>query len=94
VNTAGTSVKISHSVAPTAAARAAADASDPPRPSVVTSPSGDMPWKPVTSTIEPRSSRIYRTGDFSSTSFRMSRIDIGARNFMGNNKRGGHEIAS
>jgi hypothetical protein len=53
-----------------------------------------MPWKPVTSTIEPRSSRIYRTGDFSSTSFRMSRIDIGARNFMGNNKRGGHEIAS
>ena len=34
--------------APSAAAKATAEVSDPPRPSVVTRPSGDRPWKPGT----------------------------------------------
>src|SRR6266581_4550198 len=34
--------------APSAAARATAEVSEPPRPSVVTRPSGDRPWKPGT----------------------------------------------
>ena len=38
---------MSHRSAPTAAASATADVSDPPRPSVVTRLSGPMPWKPV-----------------------------------------------
>ena len=59
VNTAGTSVKISHSPAPSAAATATAEASEPPRPSVVTSPAAETPWKPVTSTMAPRSSSSW-----------------------------------
>jgi len=63
VNTAGTSVKISHSDTPSAAATATAEASEPPRPSVVTAPSGEIPWKPVTSAIAPSfSASTIRSG--------------------------------
>src|SRR6266566_5070172 len=56
VKTPSTSVKISQAP-PSAAARATAVASEPPRPSVVTScESAEMPWKPATSTILPASS--------------------------------------
>ena len=58
VNTPGTSVKMSHSRAPSAEARAIAVASEPPRPSVVTSPWPDMPWNPATSTIAPCVQRL------------------------------------
>jgi hypothetical protein len=52
VNTPATSVKISHASAPSAAARATAVVSEPPRPSVVTSwVDVETPWKPATSTI-------------------------------------------
>src|SRR5581483_8831196 len=54
VNTPSTSVKISHAP-PSAAASATAVASEPPRPSVVTSCSDDTPWNPATSTILPSS---------------------------------------
>ena len=52
VNTPGTSVKISHASAPSAAASATAVVSEPPRPNVVTScVDVDTPWNPATSTI-------------------------------------------
>jgi len=52
VNTPSTSVKISHTSAPSAAASATAVVSEPPRPSVVTScVDVETPWKPATSTI-------------------------------------------
>ena len=57
LKTPATSVKISHTSAPSAAARATAVVSDPPRPSVVTSSElCDTPWKPATSTTFPSSS--------------------------------------
>ena len=57
VNTPSTSVQISQTSAPKAAANATAEASDPPRPSVVTSlVRGDTPWKPATITTFPSSS--------------------------------------
>ena len=55
VYTPSTSVKISQRCAPSAAASATAERSEPPRPSVVTRPSGAMPWKPGTTTTSPRS---------------------------------------
>src|SRR5215210_4231192 len=56
LNTPATSVKISHTSAPSAAATATAVVSEPPRPSVVTSSdSWETPWKPATSTILPSS---------------------------------------
>ncbi len=60
MNTPATSVLISHTVAPRAAASATAVVSEPPRPSVVTSSeSPDTPWKPATSTMR-SSSRAAR----------------------------------
>src|SRR5579885_775608 len=53
----GTSVKISHASAPSAAASATAVVSEPPRPSVVTSRVVvETPWKPATIAIFPCSS--------------------------------------
>src|ERR687895_224295 len=56
LKTPATSVKISQTSAPSAAASATAVVSEPPRPSVVTSSdSCETPWKPATSTILPSS---------------------------------------
>src|SRR3989440_5322773 len=58
-----TSVKISQACAFRAAASATAVVSDPPRPSVVTSISVPIPWKPATTTTRPSaSSRSIRAG--------------------------------
>src|SRR3954462_13120777 len=56
LNTPATSVEISHTSAPSAAASATAVVSEPPRPSVVTSRAVLTPWKPATSTIRSSSS--------------------------------------
>ena len=57
LKTPATSVKISQTSAPSAAASATAVVSEPPRPSVVTSSEPcDTPWKPATSTTLPVSS--------------------------------------
>ena len=53
MKTPGTSVKISQNSAPSAAARATAVVSEPPRPSVVTSWAVDTPWNPATITMFP-----------------------------------------
>src|SRR6266851_1922496 len=58
-----TSVKISHAWAFSDAASATAVVSEPPRPSVVTSISRPIPWKPATTTTRPAaSSRSMRAG--------------------------------
>src|SRR6266542_6488958 len=51
VKTPGTSVQISQNSEPSAAAKATAVVSDPPRPSVVTSEAVDTPWNPATITM-------------------------------------------
>ena len=66
----GTSVKISHASAPSAAASATAVVSDPPRPSVVTScVDVETPWKPATSTILSSSSASWMRWPRTSTIF-------------------------
>ena len=58
--TPSTSVKISQTSAPSAAARATAVVSDPPRPRVVTSLVSRLtPWKPATIGIAPSSSDCW-----------------------------------
>ena len=55
-----TSVFISQTSAPSAAARATAVRFEPPRPRVVTSSDSDeTPWKPATRTIRPASSASW-----------------------------------
>ena len=61
VATPSTSVKMRHSAALTAAARATALVSEPPRPSVATSPVAVAPWNPVITGTTP-AARAARTG--------------------------------
>ena len=55
VYTPSTSVKISQRSAPSAAASATAEVSEPPRPSVVTRWSAATPWNPASTATSPRS---------------------------------------
>ncbi len=64
VNTPGTSVQISHTAAPSAAAIATAVVSEPPRPSVViSSDEVESPWNPaMITTLPPPSASMMRLG--------------------------------
>ena len=78
VYTPSTSVKMSQRSAPSAAASATAEVSEPPRPSVVTRWSADTPWNPASTATSPRSRQARSRFGFDALDARPAVDAIGA----------------